>query len=125
MNIFQKIGDYIGKKIDEWADVGMALPTAYSAERDGPSITLFFAWISFLVANLSLIAVYFDEAKLTFAWTCIGFWVVATVLYMLRKLSHVKFDLDDRKIELHSGKEKTKKAPKKTRPKFEDDSNRN
>lgn len=78
---------------------GAYLPSAYDAEKQGPSVTLYFSHIAFLIA---IIGICFLLAKDLNAGVLAAmvFSGVQTVFYLIRRLSKAKFDLDDRQIEL-------------------------
>lgn len=97
--------EWIKKKLQEWAETGLRLPGAYDNKTGKASVTLMFSWISFAIAAISVIMLHFKQFDATATWTAIGFWVMGTVLYMLRKLQKVKFDADDKEIELDAGDE--------------------
>jgi len=95
--------------IKRWSEEGMRLPVAYDADLGKPSVTLMFAWVAFFLAVGSTIALNFTQSVLSASLVSIMFWVLAVVIYRLRKLDHVKFDLDDKEIELSSEDEEPKK----------------
>lgn len=88
---------------------GIKLPMAYDAVTKHPSVTLLFPYIAFIVliyAEIRLI----DSNPTEGALLALGAWFLATVLYMLRKLSKAKFDLDDKSFELEGGNDETDKT---------------
>lgn len=90
-------------KYEEWATKGMKLPFVHDATSNKPSVTLFFPYASFGVALCSVIALHFKQDL--FVPTCVSilFWVISTVLYMIRKLNKAKFDLTAKSIEIDGG----------------------
>lgn len=84
----------------KWSDSGIKFPYAYDGSTGQPSITLLFAYLTFVVALVGNISVYFNPNLLTASINSSVLWVVAFVLYRMRKLDNVKFDLDDRSFEL-------------------------
>lgn len=91
---------------------GFSVPLA--KDGDTPSATLTFAYVSFIVAICSEIYFIFKGDPLAATSTAIIFWGLAVVFYRLRKLDHVKFDLDDKEIELSGhDDEEEKDAAKK------------
>ena len=99
---------------ERWATKGIHLPFIYDPTNNKPSITLFFPYASFTVALASVIALHFKPALFIATSVSITFWVLSTILYMIRKINKAKFDLDDKSIELDAGDDK---APEKEAPK--------
>lgn len=91
---------WLSNKWKQWSDTGLRFPFAYDPVRNKPSVTLLFPYITFVLAVLSTIALHFKASLAIASWTSIGFWIIATVLYMMRHLTRAKFDLDDKSIEL-------------------------
>ncbi len=95
-------------KIQEWlkksAERGMNLPLAYDASQDGPSITLLIFYVAMIMTVGSLTAFHFLPDKLLQpSLLTLLFLALSFVFYRMRNLDKVKFDLDDRSIELDSG----------------------
>ena len=105
---------WLSDKWKQWCDVGMRLPFMRDPTTQKPSITLFFPYATFALAVVSLTALHFRSGLLMATWTAIGFWIIAVVLYMLRKITRAKFDLDDKSIDLSNEEEPEadKEAPK-------------
>lgn len=87
----------------KWSETGVRVPFVMSGTQKKPSITLTFAYLTFAIACASITALHFSASLAIATWTSIGFWVIATVLYMMRSISKAKFDLDDKSIDLESG----------------------
>lgn len=90
---------------EKFNKVGLFVPMAHDSPADKPSVMLLFAYTAHVLALASLIAfnILGDHLQAVSA-TCL-YAVICTVLYMLRKLSKAKFDLDDKSVELDSGDE--------------------
>lgn len=101
----QKIKDFY-KAISE---SGLRLPFAYDALTKKPSVSLLFMYIVFTMATVSNILLIRENIEIG-TYTAIGFWVLATVFYMLRKLTTVKVDLDDREFEMTNQKDNKKET---------------
>lgn len=84
-----------------WSVRGMYLPLAYDKQSNGPSVTLFFVWLSGIISCIASISLMFTDKTLTAAFVSISFWALAVVFYRLRKLDSFKLDLDDKTIELN------------------------
>lgn len=90
------------------SESGLRLPTAYDADKQGPSVSLLFANISFYVAVGCII--WFTTRDLqngTIA--AMLFAALYFVFYLLRRLTKAKFDLDDKSIDLENNEEKEEK----------------
>ena len=83
---------------------GFAVPLAKDSTGK-PSATLWFAYVSFLIASGSVIHFIFQGDPLAASCTAIGFWTIAMVFYRIGKLDKFKIDLDDREIELEADDE--------------------
>jgi hypothetical protein len=106
--------EWLSKKLKEWSETGLRLPGAYDVKNGKASVTLMFAWISFFVAIISVVMGHFKQLDLSATWTAIGFWFLCTALYMLRKLQKLKFDADDKSIELDGGDDEEEKKEQKS-----------
>jgi hypothetical protein len=101
---------WIANKWNQWCDVGLKLPFMHDPVTKSPSITLIFPYITFGLSIASVITLHFKPQLTVACWTTLGFWVLATALYMLRKITKLKFDKGG--IELDSGDiEDKKEAP--------------
>lgn len=94
------IGDKITELLKSSSKTGIYLPAAYDAEKDGPSVTLLFSHITFTLALFLTALLAFRPGVLTATITCIMFWIMATVFYLIRRLKTFKADLDDKSVEL-------------------------
>lgn len=95
----------MSKLSDFWnymCEQGLRLPLAFDPVNKMPSITLLFAHITFILASVSTIALHFKPTLFIPTCTSIIFWVIATVLYMLRKISKAKFDLQSKSFDLEN-----------------------
>jgi len=73
---------------------------AVDPETQKPSVTLFFAYVTYLVCLFSIAFLFFKPDVLSPAIVSITVWVISFVLYRMRRLDKLKVDLDDRSIEL-------------------------
>jgi hypothetical protein len=97
--------DKILAKWKKWSVSGIHTPFIFDAGTQGPSITITFAYITFFLAIASVIALHFKTELFIATSTALMFWVVATVLYMIRKITKAKIDLDNKAIELDGGED--------------------
>jgi hypothetical protein len=91
------------KQIIKQLTEGITLPLARDADRNKPSATLWFAYISFFMALGSVIHLTIKGDPFLSAMTSISFWAIATIFYRMRTLNKFKVDLDDKEIEIDGG----------------------
>lgn len=95
---------------ESWNKPGIKVPMAHDSTTDQPSVTLLIMYASNLLAILSLIYLHIKgDAFVATSATCI-YAVICTVLYMMRKLQHAKFDLKDESFSLDSGDDNQKQS---------------
>lgn len=97
---------FFKETINRWCTTGIKFPFAHDATTGKPSITLFFPYVTGFISIVSVIALHFKLDLVIASLTCIVFWLIAMILYMLRRISKAKFDLDDKSFELDSDSEK-------------------
>jgi amino acid permease len=79
---------------------GLRIPLAYDAASKAPSVTLLFAYITFIIACISVIANHVYDGLFVATATSVCFWVIAYVIYRMRKLDKMKINLEEKSIEL-------------------------
>jgi hypothetical protein len=95
-------------KISDWfkhaSEEGVNLPFAKDSARPGkpPSVTLFFVYVTNVLAILSLIYLHVMGEPLTATATTCVYSIIWVCLYLLRTLQKAKFSLSDQSIELDS-----------------------
>lgn len=94
--MFEKIKEFLRFG----AEKGLHFPFAYDAEHNRPSATLFFAYVSFYIAAISLILLHFKSELITATAMSFVFTCAMIIFYMIRKLNKAKIDFDDKSIEL-------------------------
>lgn len=99
MGILTKIFSFF---FTEWETKGVSMPLMYDPVADRASITVLFPYVSFWLTIVSLIFLHFFPSIWSATLGCGMLWVLSTVLYMIRKLSKAKFDLNDKTIEFDS-----------------------
>lgn len=87
----------------KWSDEGMKLPFVFDSRTKKPSITLLFAYVTFINMIISLILLHVWQSLLIATSASILVWVIAVIFYRLRNLDKAKIDLDDKSIELQGG----------------------
>ncbi len=92
------MSEKIKKFLEESAVRGMYLPLAYDAGK--PSITMFFSYLANTLAIISLALLHVKGEPFVATLTTTSYAIIQTVLYMLRRLSKAKIDLDDRSFDL-------------------------
>ena len=88
---------------------GVDLPMAYDKDKQGPSITMFFAYLANLLALVSIITLLIKD-PVSGTISSLLYAVIMMVLYIMRKITKFKVDLDDKNIELDSGEESNEKS---------------
>lgn len=99
--MFEKLKNFFKKASRE----GLHFPFVYNPKTKTPSVTLLFAYITFVLALVSSIALHFYLSLLTATIASITFWVLAVIFYRLNKLDSVKFNLKDQSFELDADDE--------------------
>lgn len=90
----------------DWSESGIKLPIFLHDSKTGhSSITLTFPFVSFLALLASLFVLHKSPSLEMLGATSLTFftWLVATVLYLMRRIQKFKFDLDDKSVELDGG----------------------
>lgn len=92
-------------------NIGLALPFARDSARPGtpPSVTLFFLYVTNVLALLSLICLHFRADGLTATIASCGYGLVWSILYLMRNIQKFKIDADDKSIELEGEDEEEPK----------------
>ena len=107
--------DKIKELLKVGSEKGMPLPLAYDASSKGPSITLLIFYVAMIMTVGSLTAFHFAPDKLLQpCLLTLLFLGLSFVFYRMRNLDKVKFDLDDKSIELEGHSEEEKKEDPKT-----------
>lgn len=91
---------YLKKHWNKWGERGLRLPFIYDAASKKPSVTVMFTYLTFLISAASVVALHFYPSLIIATTTSIIFWLVATVLYLLRKLQKASFDLKEQTFSL-------------------------
>jgi|CXWL01.1.fsa_nt_gi hypothetical protein len=92
-------------KWKNWSTNGVHVPFIYDQSVKGPSMTLMFPYVTFVISILSIIALHFKVELFVATTTTLMFWLVSTILYMIRRITKAKIDLDDKSVELDSGED--------------------
>lgn len=87
------------------SEEGLKFPYAYDKISNGPSVTLFFCYISFILTLISIIFLFFKPDVLSPTLCSMMLFVICLVIYRMRHLDKFKLDLDDRSLELKSSDE--------------------
>lgn len=101
----------------KWSKRGMYWPFLHDPVANKPSVTLMFFYLSFVLANMAVVAsstlmvLKGDYLTATFMPTCLL--ILGFIFYRLRSLDKVKIDLNDQEIELSGSDED---EPKKAEP---------
>jgi hypothetical protein len=81
------------------AKTGVYMPGAYDALSDKPSVSLLMTHLSSYIAMGSIIYLICKDA-VAGTIAAILYATLMIVFYLMRKLTHAKFDLDDKSIDL-------------------------
>lgn len=103
--MIQKLKDFI----KGLSTMGINFPYAFDPVTKQASVTLLFAYTTFLLTIVSVIALHFKLDLLVATITTMGFWVIAVIFYLIRNLQKAKFDLDDKSFELEGEDDNEKK----------------
>ena len=84
---------------------GLWLPAAFDSQSKGPSVSLLFSHIANSVA---IVAIIYLTYKDTMAGTIAAMLYASLMIafYLLRKLTKVKFDLDEKSLDLENNEGK-------------------
>lgn len=85
------------------SETGLRLPFIYDPTRSEPSVTLLFVYLMFIGTASSLFALHFSENLLTATLTTAMVFFVCFVFYLVRTIARIKFDLDERSVDITSG----------------------
>lgn len=91
-----KISEILGR----WSTEGMHWPFVKDSTSGKPSITLLMFYTTFTLSMISLVALHLNPNFFVASSTCLLAWGMSFVFYRMRHLDKVKFDLDDKSIEL-------------------------
>ena len=94
------------KWIDENREYGITLFYAYDPISQKPSITLFMAYVSFIIAIAAGIYSLFFPSSLIGTFALMTFAIVYTILYMVRSINKAKFNLQEKSFELQNEERK-------------------
>ena len=94
-----------------WAKDGLKWPLMHDPVDGKPSVTVMFAYLTFILASCSVIGLHFFPSTLAASGVAIGFWSMATTFYLLRKISKAKFDLKNQGFELDGDDTKPEATP--------------
>lgn len=97
--------DQIKQKLKNWLnklhDPGIKFPMACDTQHDVPSSTLFFTYLSFLIAYASVIVLIMTN-PLYGAIGAGGLYILSLVFYLMRRVSVFRVDINDGELELNS-----------------------
>lgn len=107
------------KKFLEFASKnGLYFPAAYDWDKEGPSVSLLFSHVSNILALITIIGLAIKDIQLG-AVAAIIYSVLMLTFYLMRRITRVSVDLDDRSVSLENnetepskGKETKSNEPK-------------
>jgi hypothetical protein len=86
---------------------GIYLPVMKDQATNTASITLTFAYITFWTSIISVGFLHYHPSFLVATCTAIGFWFLATVLYIIRKINKASFDFTHKELSLENTEDST------------------
>lgn len=96
------------KKFFEFsAKTGLYFPGAFDALSGKPSVSLLMTHLSAYIAMVSIIYLIYKDAT-TGTIAAVIYSTLMITFYLMRKLTHAKFDLDDKSIELDNSEKEVK-----------------
>ena len=84
----------------KWSEEGLRIPFAFDSVTKQPSITLFFAYVTFVVMMLSLIGLHVYKQILQATLLSVLVWVLAVVFYKFKEFDRFKINLKDQSVDL-------------------------
>jgi len=88
--------------VKSWSERGLDLPFFRAVVENKISITMWFAYISFIIMITSVIALHFKSNLLIPTLVTISVWVIATIFYLIRRIHKAKLDFTNKSLELES-----------------------
>jgi len=82
----------IGKWLDENREYGLTFFYAYDPITQKPSITLFMAYLSFILSLVASVAILFNPNLVVSALAIYGFNFGMVIFYLVRQINKAKFD---------------------------------
>ena len=98
--------------IKKWCQEGMYFPFAHDPESGKSSVTLLFPYVVFVILVASLVYLHISADPLTANCMTLLTWAIAVIFHRIGKLDKVKFDLDDKSVELDGDDETENKENK-------------
>lgn len=95
----------------KWCEEGLRWPYLHDPVSKKPSVSLMFPYITFIMAMVSVICLHFWPSMVLATWTSIGFWIIATVFYMIRKINKAKFSLEEKSFEIANSEAPEEDSP--------------
>jgi len=93
-----------------WSTEGLRVPFVFDPITKKPSVTLAQVYISFTACIISIAFLHWKASLLTASIVTGVWWVLATVLYLLRNLQKAKFNVKSGEIDLESDDDPPKPA---------------
>ena len=94
--MFKAIKNFYGNICEK----GLRIPFAFDSVTKQPSITLFFAYVTFVVMMLSLIGLHVYKQILQATLLSVLVWVLAVVFYKFKEFDRFKINLKDQSVDL-------------------------
>ena len=91
---------------------GIAFPLARDSVSKGPSSTLYFTYMTFMLAFVANICLLVHDVVVG-TYVAIGFWALALVFYLMRRIDTFRVDIDDGEVMLKSSEEEPQEKRQK------------
>lgn len=104
----KKLWQEIKQLIRDANEKGIAFPLARDSVTKKPSSTLYFTYMTFTLAFIANICLIIRDVFIG-TYVAIGFWALALVFYLMRRIDTFRVDIDDGEVMLKSSEEKEEK----------------
>lgn len=92
--------DTIRKYWNKAVHLGLPFPHAYDPVEKLPSFRLFAAYISFIIAAVSVLWLHYDASAVAGTVAAIAFYALCMTFYLIKKLTGAKINFSEKKLEL-------------------------
>lgn len=87
------------EKIKQWSEEGIKFPMAYDGTTGKPSVTLLFAYISYIIAA-SIVIYLTVKDQIAGSAAALMFFFGCLIMYRVRHLDKLRVDFDDKSIDI-------------------------
>jgi hypothetical protein len=101
----KKLWDGLKKLIKKSNEEGIPFAYAKDSTTGKPSSTLYFTYMTFTLAFIANLCLIIRDVFIG-TYVAIGFWALALVFYLMRRIDTFRVDIDDGEVMLKSSKDK-------------------